>query len=168
MLKLNEMNVIFTILIAIYIIRKISMYIRYKKSGKIVLQVKLQKDIFAVLIWVVVAGIIVVPTVKLYLSGNFVPPKRVEDAILWVCFIIIVAIVESQTPKITEGGIASSGKFWSWQDISSCSWENVEKDILSIDTINKLIVFKYPSVLRWRVMREQKVIISNLLKSKMK
>lgn len=168
MQKFTSTNMFITILILIYMIIKISMYIKYKKSGKIMLKVKLKKDLFAKLIWVIIGVVLVVPEIRLYLSGNVVLLEAIRKTILWVFFITVVAVIETQTPKITEGGIASNGKFWNWKDVSSCRWEKVEGDVLSVDTINKLIFFKYPSVLRWRILPEQKLILSKLMKNKMK
>jgi hypothetical protein len=168
MQKIDPVNAMLAILIAFYIAKKVSMYIKYKKSGKIVLQVKLKKDILGKAIWVVIAGIWALPVVRLYLSGSVVPPERIKSAIFWVCFICIAGYIETQTPKITEGGITASGNFWRFKDINFCKWSPGETMVLSIEVRKSLLLLKYPATLRWRVLPEQKADISRLMKGKIK
>ena len=168
MQNFDPTNALFATLIALYMANKVYIYIRYKKSGKIMLQVKLQKDIISKLLWVIVACALVFPVVRLYISGKAVPPASIKSAILWVCFISIVAFIETQAPRITEGGIKASGKFWTWKDIISCKWNNSEGNDLSIEIKGAFLLLKYPITLRWRVSPEQRLSISRLMKGKMK
>ena len=168
MQKIDPVNATLAILIAFYIAKKVSMYIKYKKSGKIMLQIKLKKDILGKVIWVVIAGAWALPVVRLYLSGSVVSPERIKSAIFWVCFIGIVGYIETQTPKITEGGITASGNFWSFKDINFCKWSPGEATVLSIEVRNALLLLKYPTTLRWRILPEQKSNISSLMKGKIK
>jgi len=167
MKKLDSTVLIVTIIVIFYITNKISMYIRYKKSGKIMLRVKLKKDFLVNVIWGATALVLFVPTVGQFFKGNSISFENLRNPILWACFIIIIAFIENQAPKITEGGILSSGKFWGWKDINSCKWEGREEKILSIDAKSALILIKYPTIVRWRVIPEQKLSINNLLKNKM-
>jgi len=166
--KLDSMNVILIIITAFYLAKKIFMYIRYKKSGEIMLKVKLQRDFITKLIWIVIATVGVVPVAKLYLSGISLPTEEIKNTIVWVFFIIIVSYIETLAPKITEGGITASGDFWDWKNINSCKWSLGEKSILLIEAKSTFILFKYPTSLIWRVLPEQKLSINNLLKGKMK
>ena len=168
MQNLDPLTILLTILISFYAAIKVFMYIRYKKSGKVILKVKLQKDVIMKFIWVAIAAVWLVPIIRTYLSGGVVTPEIIKTTIIWVIFISIVAYIENKPPMITEGGIMASGNFWSWKEVKSCNWKPGKASILLIEAKRAKYILRLATVLTWRVSEDQKQSITNLLKSKIK
>jgi hypothetical protein len=168
MQNLDPLTILLTILISFYAASKVFMYIRYKKSGKVILAVKLQKDVIIKFIWIAVAAVWLIPIIRTYLSGGTVTPEKLKSTIIWICFIGIVAYIENKPPKITEGGIMASGNFWSWKEVKSCNWRPGKVSVLLIEAKRAKYILRLATTLTWRVSPEQKQSITSLLKDKIK
>jgi len=157
--------IIVLFLIGIYVLNKLFMYIRYKRSGKLVYKVQYKLDVLYIIVWGIIAFAWWIPVLMDLFKGNNVEGYRITNGIIWVVLMVVVSLVEAIKPKITEGGIYASGNFWSWREVQDCYWLKNDSNRLLVEVTSRMLFVKYPTALRWRVESKEKLKVENIIKA---
>jgi len=153
------------LLIVMYIANKLSMYIRYKTSGKVIYQVQYKIDILYIIIWGIIGFLWWVPVLLDLFKGNSIEGYRLVQGLLWIILMLAVSFIEAIKPRITEGGIYAAGNFYRWKDVQDCYWVKNESDRLLVEVTRRKLFIRKPTALRWRIDTKEKLKVENLIKA---
>jgi len=156
-------NLFLFFLVVYFVANKLTMYIRYKRSGKIILKVESKTDVLYIIVWGIIAFLWWIPILIDVFNGRSIDTSKITIGICWVIFILLLACVQSVKPIVTEGGLYARGQFWKWNAVRACYWDKHDRDRLMIEVPVRRALFKSISPLSWKIEKKDKLKVENAI-----
>lgn len=164
---IESFYILLLILVLGLALNMIYLYIKGKKSGNVIYNIRFKKSYLNIAIWIALALLWLWFGMKSIFKGygfNFY-----NDGIMvffWIVLISTQLFKELQKRLITEGGIIAEGQFWPWEDVDSYKWYKDKDDnfILIMNAKSHIFFVNRKERVQWVIERDEQINLDNILK----